>query len=389
MTGPSISRPSILRIVLDLLADELGRSRGRSAAVLGRDAWSEATRLDEAGLDLDSLERMDAASALNEFFHLHEYGAEDYLLALPSVGEWCDLVEQSLAAAGGRLTFRTSGSTGVPKRCTHAVADLIAEAEGWARLFGPVSAIQALVPSHHIYGAIFTALLPDLLGSPPVERGAGADMARRAAPGTLIVGTPTHWAYLSRSLLGFPPEVAGVTSTAPMPHHLAHQLRAQRLGRLVEVYGSSETAGVAWRDREDAAYALLPCWSRVGDGSVARTGGEPSPLPDRARWLDDRRFALEGRRDGAVQIGGANVFPSRVRDLLLAHAGVEDAAVRLEEGTGRLKAFVVPGRGVDPDRLLGELDRWCGARLPSVERPRRIAVGCALPVNAMGKPADW
>ena len=390
VSAPTLSRDAVRRLVLDLLAAELARSRGRSAAALGRAGWSDATRVDQAGLDLDSLELLDAASALNEFFHLHEHGAEDYLLALPGIGDWCDLIEQSLAATGTHLTFRTSGSTGEPKRCTHALADLRAEADGWAARFADSLRVIALVPSHHIYGAIFTALLPDALGCEVIEA-AGAEAVREAAPGTLVIGTPTHWAYLARSLLGFPPGLIGVTSTAPMPPQLAHRLRGQRLARLVEVYGSSETGGVAMREHEGAAYTLLGGWSARGgelervlaDGSLSSTAP-----PDHLRWLDERRFVVEGRRDGAVQVGGINVFPARVRDTLLAHAGVADAAVRLEPGTGRLKAFVVPA-GARDDAVLDELDRWCGDRLSAPERPRRIALGGALPVNAMGKPADW
>ena len=382
---PTLSRPAISRVVLDLLAAELARSRGRSAAALGRPGWDEATRVDEAGLDLDSLERLDAAAALTEFFHLHEHGAEDYLLALPSVGEWCDLVAQSLAATGTWLTFRTSGSTGDAKRCTHALADLRAEAAMWAARFADAPAIVALVPSHHIYGTIFTALLPDALGCPVTEA------VRDAAPGTLVIGTPTHWAHLARALLALPEGLVGVTSTAPMPSHLAYRLRGQRLVQLVEVYGSSETGGIAAREHEGAAFALLPGWSADGE-ALERTlaSGERSVVtpPDHLHWLDDRRFAIRGRRDGAVQVGGVNVFPARVRDTLLAHAGVADAAVRLEADTGRLKAFVVPARAGD-DRLVDELERWCGDRLAAPERPRRFAVGGALPVNAMGKLADW
>lgn len=385
MPEPSLSRPAIRRIVLDLLAAELTRSRGRSAAALGQREWDEATRVDEAGLDLDSLEQLDAAAALTEFFHLHEYGAEDYLLALPSIGEWCDLVAQSLAATGTHVTFRTSGSTGEPKRCTHALADLRAEAGLWATRFADAPAIVALVPSHHIYGTIFAALLPEMLGCAVTEA------VRDAAPGTLAVGTPTHWAHLARSLLAFPDGVIGVTSTAPMPSQLAHRLRGQRLSRLVEVYGSSETGGIASREHEGAAFALLPGWRADGD-TLARTlaSGERTVVtpPDHLHWLDARRFAIRGRRDGAVQVGGINVFPARVRDTLLAHAGVADAAVRLEADSGRLKAFVVPARTGD-DRLVDELDRWCGDRLAAPERPRRFALGGALPVNAMGKPADW
>ncbi len=387
---PVLSRRAVRRLVLDLLAAELARSRGRSAATLGRAGWSEATRVDEGGLDLDSLERLDVASALNEFFHLHEHGVEDYLLALPSVGDWCDLIEQSLAATGTHLTFRTSGSTGEPKRCTHAIADLSAEADGWAARFAGTRRVVALVPGHHIYGAIFTALLPDLLGCELVEV-TGAEAVRAAAPATLVIGTPTHWAYLARSLLAFPDGVTGVTSTAPMPSQLAHRLRGQRLERLVEVYGSSETGGVAVREHEGAAYTLLDGWS-AQDGRLERLLADGTRLaagvPDHLRWLGKRHFVVEGRRDGAVQVGGVNVFPARVRDTLLAHAGVADAVVRLEADTGRLKAFVVPV-GAEDEALLGNLDRWCGDRLSAPERPRRFALGGALPVNAMGKPADW
>ena len=354
--------------------------------------WTESTRVDDGGLDLDSLERLNVAASLNEYFHLHEYGAEDYLLAATSVGEWCDLVEQSLRETGTHLTFRTSGSTGVPKRCTHAVSDLHAEAAAWAAYLGPVARIVALVPSHHIYGTLFTAMMPDVLGPDcPVERVVGADAVTRAGSGTVVIATPTMWAYLARSLVAFPPGVTGVSSTAPMPVQLAHRLSGQRLARLVEVYGSSETAGIAVRDRHAAPFRLLERWRRIGTGDFARgRDGAVVAMPDRVEWLDDRHFALRGRIDGAVQIGGTNVFPDRVRDVLLAHADVAEAAVRLDVATGRLKAFVVPKGGDAGGTVLADdLDRWCGARVPDVERPRRFAVGASLPRTALGKLADW
>lgn len=387
------SRASVSRIVLDLLAEEVGRSRHRSAAALGVAGWSDATRGDADGLDLDSLERLDVAAALTEFFHLHEYGAEDYLLAMPSVGEWCDLIEQSLSATGTHLTFRTSGSTGTPKRCTHAVADLQAEAAVWADMLGEIPAIVALVPSHHIYGTLFTAMLPDrMTGDCRVERSMGGAVAAARA-GSVVVGTPTLWAHLARSVLAFPPGLTGISSTAPLSAQLAHQLAGQRLSRMIEIYGSSETGGVAMRTSPVDPFMLLSGWSRGEAGGLQRLAADGSPLtvamPDDSEWLDDRRFGLRGRRDGAVQIGGRNVFPERVRDVLLAHAGVADAAVRLEAETGRLKAFIVPQAGLAEDRLVDELDRWCGERVTDVERPRRFAIGFALPMSAMGKPADW
>lgn len=384
-------RSALLRIVLDLIADELTASRGRSAASLGRSAWDEATRLADGGLDLDSLELLNASAALSEYFHLHEYGAEDHLLQLPTVGGWCDLVAQSLEATGTHLTFRTGGSTGAPKRCTHLVADLQAEVAAWAALLGPVDRVISLVPAHHIYGTIWTALLPDHLGAECVAAGAAA--VSRAGPGTLVVGTPTLWAHLSRSLLAFRPGVIGVSSTAPLSAQLANQLRAQGLARLVEVYGSSETGGIGHRDDPTGPFTLLDHWERDGDAELSRASAGCAPISqammDEADWLDRRRFVLRGRRDGAVQIGGRNVFPERIRAKLLEHADVGQAAVRFEPATGRLKAFVVPAAADAGEALASRLDRWCGDQLSDVERPRRFSVGAALPRNAMGKLADW
>ena len=92
-----------------------------------------------------------------------------------------------------------------------------------------------------------------------------------------------------------------------------------------------------------------------------------------------------------MQVGGTNVFPARVRSVLLAHPLVADAAVRLmapAEGT-RLKAFIVPRDGADKATLPAELERWVQQRLSAPERPRAFSFGAALPVNAQGKGCDW
>ena len=102
---PPPSRLAIGRIVRDLLAAELSLSRGRSTLDLGADGWDADTRVDADGLDLDSLERLNAAAALNEYFHLHEHGAEDHLLGLARIGDWCRLVEESLADGAQALIY--------------------------------------------------------------------------------------------------------------------------------------------------------------------------------------------------------------------------------------------------------------------------------------------
>jgi acyl-coenzyme A synthetase/AMP-(fatty) acid ligase len=82
------------------------------------------------------------------------------------------------------------------------------------------------------------------------------------------------------------------------------------------------------------------------------------------------------------------VWPQRVASALRSVAGVGDVAVRLA-ANGRLKAFVVPAAGVDPDQLARALTRSAAELLSDEERPKAFAFGAALPRNEMGKLMDW
>ncbi len=131
-------------------------------------------------------------------------------------------------------------------------------------------------------------------------------------PGDLVVGHPAWWTAVARGLPGgLPGDVAGVTSTAPCPEATARAVTDSGLARLVQVYGSSETAGIGWREAPDAPYELLPGWLRGQDALIR--GDEAVAWPDHVEWVDARRFRVLGRRDGAVQVGGVNVHPRRVR----------------------------------------------------------------------------
>jgi acyl-coenzyme A synthetase/AMP-(fatty) acid ligase len=92
-----------------------------------------------------------------------------------------------------------------------------------------------------------------------------------------------------------------------------------------------------------------------------------------------------------VQVGGTNVFPAHVADVLALHPQVREAAVRLmrpDEGN-RLKAFIVARPGADVDALRTGLPAWAAQRLTAPERPAAWTFGPRLPRQASGKPADW
>lgn len=214
-----------------------------------------------------------------------------------------------------------------------------------------------------------------------------------------MVGHPAFWAATACAApSGWPSGVTSVTSTAPCPVGTATALRSAGLGRLLQIHGSSETAGLGWRDDPLASYTLLPQWQRgVEDGQVLRLPAAGSALaaadvPDQLEWLDQRRYRVRGRQDGAVQVGGINVFPARVREVLRGHDGVADAAVRMmhpSEGV-RLKAFVAPRQaGADAGALHASLNALADRCLSVPERPRAYSFGPLLPVGPMGKAANW
>ncbi|MCS0598238.1 AMP-binding enzyme [Massilia agri] len=399
-------RPTLERVVSDLLAGELALMRpGQPRRAL---PWPPGFDL-AADLGADSLELLGMATAMEQVLAIGCIG-EDRVLANPRLEAWVDAVAAGLAQSpggGGRMVFRTSGSSGAPKDCPHALAELEREAEVLAGLFAGTRRIVSLVASHHIYGFLFTVLLPRALGLAPSSvrdlRGASPGaVARQLEPGDLVVGFPDFWRTFAPVAGSLPQGITGVSSTAPCPDEVARAVQAAGVRRLVQVYGSSETAGVGWREGPDEDYRLFPYWRRgeanpEGVQTLTRQtendGTRQVALQDKLEWQGPARLRPAGRVDQAVQVGGINVFPAYVADVLRMHPQVAQASVRLmrpDEGR-RLKAFVVPREGAppDPDALRTELTAWMAERLPAPERPSAYSFGAALPRQASGKPTDW
>ncbi|MCC2955413.1 AMP-binding protein [Massilia sp. IC2-477] len=402
MTAPGhrwwTHRPTLLRVLSDLLAGELASMRpGVQRRPL---PWPPELDL-TAELGADSLELLGLATAMEQVLGIGCIG-EERVLAAPRLDAWLEAAASGLEQGTGVMRFRTSGSSGAPKTCTHLLADLWQESGELAALFPGTRRIVGLVPAHHIYGFLFTVLLPRVLG---LEAGAVLDLrgaspgavARSLQAGDLVVGFPDFWrAFAPVAQSSLPQGVTGVSSTAPCPDEVARAVTGAGVARLVQVYGSSETAGVGWRDGPERDYQLFPYWEASADPSVLtrlrRDGSRADfPLQDKLAWSAPGRFRPAGRIDHAVQVGGVNVFPAYVADVLRMHPHVNDATVRAmrpDEGQ-RLKAFVVPRPGAQAASLRAELDAWIAERLSTPERPAAWTFGSALPRQASGKLADW
>jgi fatty-acyl-CoA synthase len=103
--------------------------------------------------------------------------------------------------------------------------------------------------------------------------------------------------------------------------------------------------------------------------------------------LDDSgRLTVLGRDDDMVVIGGENVYPGQVEDVLAEDPSVAEVAVVDEQDPAygvRLVAHVVPAPGQAVDA--GHLQELVRSRLARFAVPREVRVLDELPRNATGK----
>jgi 4-coumarate--CoA ligase (photoactive yellow protein activation family) len=383
------------RFLADLLFAEAQQLRP-GGPLPGLSSFQPGAVLGEDGLGFDSLERLAMAASLGEALFLHHGGLDESLVVGDRLESWRDAAAAALDRFSDRIAFHSSGSTGPRRNHAHDRAALEAEVAFFASHLPARRRVVAAVPCHHIYGFLFTLLLPARLGLPVVsvrERFPSA-VAAALRPGDLVIGHPVFWADLCRAAPeGWPADIIGVSSGAPCPASTASAAASAGLAQLLDVYGATETSGIGWRTDNAAAYSLLPSWRALDAGTMLqRDDGTVRAVPDHLCWRDESSFMVEGRIDAAVQIAGVNVQPRRVREVLLSHPAVADAAVRLmapREGS-RLKAFIVPRDIATPHAALRQdLASHVGQALLAVERPRAFSFGAAIPSTPSGKPADW
>ncbi|CCO23417.1 AMP-binding protein [Maridesulfovibrio hydrothermalis] len=312
-----------------------------------------------------------------------------------------DMAEQIISETGGRpeiLTFFTSGSTGEPVPAPSAFADLEQEVHALAKLFPDRKKIISLVPRHHIYGFLFSILLPKALDIPVSCKAVlpSTDLIDNLKSGDLIIAFPLLWSKLETLELDFPANVCGVTSTGPCPAAVINSLRAKGLTRMTEVYGSSETGGVGYRHNPADFYTLMDHWKKLGNQSLIRSSSKKSEpviyeLQDSFKWQNSNHFTPLRRRDKAVQVAGINIYPSKVENFFNSLPQVESCSVRLmTHGEGdRLKIFIVPASDFNPAALESELRGAASLSLTPHEQPKAYTFGSALPASGMGKLTDW
>lgn len=313
----------------------------------------------------------------------------------------------AMPVGSAQIGFFTSGSTGEPKPCMKALRQLFSEVEVHLKLWGaPRGPVVGTVSHQHIYGLLFRVFWPLMAGG-AVSAGRQEmweAVAHLVRPGSSLVSSPAHLSRIpDRFALPHCPDFV-FSSGGPLSLDAAHDAFA-KLGRYpVEVLGSTETGGVAWRSQEErgALWTPLPDVEiqRDEEGALAVrspfTGmGDFISMGDSVTLAPDGGFSLHARLDRTVKIEGKRVSLPRVEEALRALPGIVDAsAVDLPDRGGALGAVIV--LTAEGERELGELGKFRYSRrlrqalaehLEPMERPRLWRFIARVPENAQGKRA--
>ena len=403
----TLSRNSILRLLIHFIDARQSHSiacgliaKHRSIRHLYVSKGQEAVEnceIAETSLGFDSLSRLELAMEVSLFFNLHTSGIDDYLLVRHKIADWIDLIQSHFKKVGvaASLTFQTSGSLGQSKPCLHTVRSLSDEIS--ALLEGPLAKCSAtgriisLVPPQHIYGFLFTCLLPSRTNRNVIDVSLSSMLQtfEVARPGDVIIATPYIWDLLARSGLRLRKDVFGVTSAGPATPTTWSVQEKIGVHKLIEIYGSTETAGIGYRLDQDARFSLFAHLSQRS-GSLRKIGtpDETLALQDHLTWHTENTFSLNQRRDDAVQVAGVNISPKYVAEVLCSADVVADAIVRWDGA--HLKAFIVPiDLSQDHTEIIDQVHACTVNNLAAPARPNCITIGKHLPRNAMGKLTDW
>ncbi|QCQ93109.1 acyl-CoA synthetase [Rhodococcus sp. SGAir0479] len=331
-------------------------------------------------------------------------------------------------SAAGALVMYTSGTTGAPKGVVLSRSAVAAGLDGLADAWD-WNADDTLVhglPLFHVHGLVLGVLGALRHGSPLVHTVRPTPEAYAAANGSLYFGVPTVWSRVcgdessARALASARLLVSG---SAPLPVPVFERMQSLTGAAPIERYGMSETIitlstrfdgerrpgwvglpirGVQARLRDKAGNPVPHDGETLGQlqiaGSTLFDGYLGNPEKTAESTTDDGWFEtgdiaivdpdgfhrIVGRESiDMIKSGGYRIGAGEVEQALLAHPGIQEAAVIGVPDTDlgqRIVAYVV---GDCPDH--GVLSDFVARSLSIHKRPREIRVVDTLPRNAMGK----
>lgn len=245
------------------------------------------------------------------------------------------------------ITIFTSGTTGEPKAVIKHLSQLESEIkhlqEVWGEELASNTLVLATVSHQHIYGLLFRVLWP-LVCQRPIYNEQILDnaqllaLAQQSECAVVWVASPAHLKRLDQAQLVNNTHsniVKIFSSGGPLTAEAALKCE-QLLGQVpVEVYGSTETGGIAFRQQYqgNTAWQLLPgveaCCEQDGRLHVrskhVNCDDSWYSTDDGAVMLSEHQFELKGRLDRIVKLEEKRLSLVELEQAICATAWVKEA----------------------------------------------------------------
>ncbi|MEO9493229.1 MAG: AMP-binding protein [Vibrio splendidus] len=305
------------------------------------------------------------------------------------------------------LTLFTSGSSGTPKAIDKTLEHLDIEIAQLDKNWGDLlkgNRVYSTVSHQHIYGLLFRILWPLCSGVPFARHNLEypEQILSHANKQSVLISSPALLKRLKHETK--PAQLAGVFSSGgPLPTESAHQA-LNLLGHFpIEVFGSTETGGIAFRQQQSAQtpWQLFDCIeaSLNSENCIKLL----SPYIDKNNWyqtadecemVSENQFILKGRTDRVIKIEEKRVSLVEVEKRLEQLPWVSECVVIPFEEPERLILASVLVLSEDGQATLttmskgkfwlilrSELRKW----LEPIAIPRKYRIVDEIPLNSQGK----
>jgi acyl-CoA synthetase (AMP-forming)/AMP-acid ligase II len=307
------------------------------------------------------------------------------------------------------IIMYTSGSTGRPKevrqRLTEFENDNRFVLSKWGEEFLKRKLCSTVNP-HHIYGLLFSILLPFTAGVPFRRKRIEfpEELEKLSDTEYMIITVP---AFIKRAVEV--EKMSGLCLKSPWIFTSGGALAretAQKTDEVfgfwpVEVYGSTETSGIAWR-QSIKGLEWMPFdnaqLSKNQDGClVIRSPYIKDPAgfetADMVEMREDGRFLLKGRIDSVVKIEEKRISTSEIETRILQSGLAADVCViSLENKRQYLAAAVVLNQkgteqfsGLEKHEITKYWREYLLSYFENILIPKKWRYLEALPVDAQGK----
>ncbi|OSQ28506.1 AMP-binding protein [Thalassospira sp. MCCC 1A03138] len=277
------------------------------------------------------------------------------------------------AATDCRAVFFTSGSTGdakpIPKTLALIEAEITIQEPLWQPHIPNGARIVGLVSHQHIYGLIFRIVWPVIKGrvftadpAPYWEM-----MQGDINDGDVLITSPAHLKNLHPDLADVPRPSLIFSSGGPLDLAAASETTAMLGTCPTEIYGSTETGGIAHRQQtgDDCPWHPLPgvevALNEAGCLRVraAHIAGDDWYQTEDIAKINDATgtFSLHGRADRVVKVEGKRISLGAVERHLRQSHLVEDAIALIPDENDR-RLGVVAVLSPEGQNMLADIGRF-------------------------------